>query len=110
MSYDDYDRSPRRHKSDRRHKQPKYEEEEIIEARGPAAARRGQVMRRQDSDYSIEEVRRDFHPGGGDVYARRSTKKSAVRSGKHGGRYSDDEEYYDNRRRNDKRYNDQRSR
>ncbi|KAL8790586.1 MAG: hypothetical protein Q9195_006266 [Heterodermia aff. obscurata] len=106
-SYDDYSDSPPRHR-DRRSK-PAYKEEEIIEARGAApvaAARRDQLIRRQMSDDSIEEVRRDFPPGGDPGYARRTTRRARSDGrGKYDGDYSDDE-YYGSRRKRDKRYDD----
>lgn len=110
--YDDdyYSDSPPRHRSDRhrdrdsRRNRPDYREEEIIEARGPPAqaAQRNALIRRQASDESIEEVRRDFPPGGDAGYARRTTRRA--RSQGHGGRYDDDyDDYYDDRRRDRRR-------
>ena len=126
-SYDDYSDSPPRHRSDRhrdrdrdkdrdrgdrdRRSKPAYKEEEIIEARGAApvaAARRDQLIRRQMSDDSIEEVRRDFPPGGDPGYARRTTRRARSDGrGKYDGEYSDDE-YYGSRKKKDKRYDDRR--
>lgn len=124
-SYDDYSDSPPRHRSDRhrdrerdrdrvdrdRRSKPAYKEEEIIEARGAApvaAARRDQLIRRQMSDDSIEEVRREFPPGGDPGYERRTTRR-ARSDGR--GRYDDNyshDDYNSGRRKKDKRYEERR--
>ena len=121
-SYDDDSDSPPRHRSDHRHRdrdhdrergdrhsKPAYKEEEIIEARGAApvaAARRDQLIRRQMSDDSIEEVRREFPPGGDPGYTRRTARRARSDGrGRYDEDYSDDD-YYGGRRKKDKRYDD----
>lgn len=69
--YNEYEDQPRRQKS-HRSRRPVYEEE-IIEQRTTRPARQmpmDLVRRRDDSSDSVEEVARDFPPGGG--YQRRS--------------------------------------
>ena len=115
MSYYEDDRRDdrRRHRDrgdrDRRPRSPTYEEEEIIQARrGPKGSSRGAgplVPRRRDSsESSVEEVHRDFPPGGGSYDRRRGDyaprrAKSARDSRRGGGRYDDDYGSYDDRPR-----------
>lgn len=120
-SYDEYSDSPPRYRSDKHHdkdrgdrdrrSKPAYKEEEIIEARGAApvaAARRDALIRRQMSDDSIEEVRREFPPGGDPAYARGTTRRARSDGrGRYGDDYSDDDRY-GGRRKKDKRYDDRR--
>ena len=118
-SDDDYSSdSPPRRRSDRHrdkdrdrsgHRSRGYKEEEIIEARGPPAvtARRDALIRRQNSDESIEEIRRDFPPAGEAGYARRSSRRArSDRRGRYDDYYSDDYDDYDDRRRRGHRKRD----
>ena len=104
MSY--YDDEPRRHRSHREHRdsRPVYEEE-VIEARRSRPKREPEHMelvRRRDSDESVEEVRRDFPPGEGSYVQRRTTTRDKyaprARSMDRRHRYDDDDEYDDPRR------------
>ena len=105
MSYYD-DEQPRRHRS-HRHSRPVYEEE-VIETRQSKPSRREpehmELVRRRDSDDSVEEVRRDFPPGGGDgMYVQRRTTTRdryapRTRSMDRHSRYDDE---YDDPRRSD---------
>ena len=75
MSYYD-DEQPRRHRS-HRHSRPVYEEE-VIESRQTRPRREPEHMelvRRRDSDDSVEEVRRDFLPGDGTYIQRKTTTR-----------------------------------
>ena len=71
------DEQPRRHRS-HRHSRPVYEEE-IIESRQTRGAGREpdrmELVRRRDSDESVEEVRRDFPPGDGTYIKRKTTTR-----------------------------------
>lgn len=109
MSYTSYDTQDRKHRSDRhrdresRRDRPTYREEEIVEARtGPRQSHEMDLVRRRDD--SVEEVEREFPPGGSAYVQRRSTRR-ARSDGR--GRY-DDDDYYDDRRRS-KRYDDKKS-
>lgn len=120
-SDDDYSSdSPPRHKSDRDRRRDRdrdrerdrdrdrgsggrrIKEEEVIEARGPQAseARRNALIRRQASEESIEEVRRDFPPGGD--YGRKPMRRAKSDGRGRYDEYSDDDRY-DDRRRKDKK-------
>ncbi len=108
----DKDRKDRdRPKSTRRERPPAYEEEEIIEARrGPARDRdprdskAGALVRRpqdSDSESSVEDIHRDYIPGGG-YDRRRGDRDPPRRARSHGGGRHDDP-YDDRPRKKDKR-------
>ncbi|MCJ1485110.1 hypothetical protein MMC06_005283 [Schaereria dolodes] len=110
MSYASYDQEvPRRHRSHReRRSRPVYEEEEIIESRhGPprGAPRQMSLIRREDSDESVEEVRRDFPPPNDGTYVKRRTtvrdKYVAPRTRSVDHSYRED--YHDDRKRGGRR-------
>ena len=97
MSYPDYDTQerPRRQKS-RRHREPDFYEEEVIEKKGNRQRQLSLVRRRDDSVDSVEEVQRDFPPGGDGTYVQRRTKVRDVYPQRrarsvNGGRYDDDD-------------------
>ncbi|RDL42104.1 Uncharacterized protein BP5553_02083 [Venustampulla echinocandica] len=75
--YDRYD-DPRRHRSHRHRddREPRYVDTQETYVRGsPYVSQHTDIIRRptrEDSDLSIEEVRRDFPPPGADPYLRRS--------------------------------------
>ena len=96
----DRDRDRDHTKDSRRDRGPVYEETETLEARrGPA--RGGELIRRRhdSSESSVEEVQRNFPPGG-DYRRRKDYGPRRARS--HGGdRYDDDYDYRS--RRKDKR-------
>ena len=108
-TYDTYEVEPRKHKHRHHDRKPSYVETKETYVRGvpgalsPDAAyapRNGELVRqpqRQDSDMSIEEVRRDFPPPGAGTYA---AQRSVVRA-RSSDRYGD---YYDDPRR--RSYND----
>ena len=96
MSYADYDTQerPRRQKS-YRHREPDFYEEEVIEKKGNRERQLSLVRRRDDSVDSVEEVQRNFPPGGDGTYVQRRTKvrneypPRRARS-ERGGRYDDE--------------------
>jgi hypothetical protein len=102
MSYYD-DEVPRRHRS-HRHSRPVYEEE-IIESRTTrprAPPQQMELVRRRDSDESIEEVRRDFPPGDGTYIQRKTTTRDRyprARSMDRRSYYEEDDYYRDEPRR-----------
>ena len=110
----DRDRKSRdRPKSSRRERPPAYEEEEIIEARrGPARdrdprdAKAGALIRRprdSDSDSSVEDIHRDYIPGGGSGRRRRDYDPPRRARSHGGGRYDDYDPYDDRPRKRDNR-------
>lgn len=107
MSYDPYDNPDRRQRSDRHHESRRdrqnYVEEEVIEARGGLRPSRhtALVPRREDS---VEEVQREFPPGGG--YGQRRPAGRRARSAERS-RYDDDDGYYG--RRSGRRQEDRKS-
>ncbi|KAF4633580.1 hypothetical protein G7Y89_g4535 [Cudoniella acicularis] len=130
MSTIDYDRrdEPRRHHSSRRHgdrddREPRYVETQETYVRSPAplapeppyAVRQTDLVRRpvrEDSDLSIEEVRRDFPPPGAGAYVQ---QRSMVRDDRYGPVRSRSIErgygaYVDNPRRSYNDLDDRRSR
>lgn len=95
-SYYEEDTRPRRHRSTRERRRPEYVEE-VYEARGPIARGSGGldlVRRRDGSVSSIEEVPRDFPPGGDAYVKRKVVRESGRRRARSAerGRYADD--YY----------------
>ena len=109
----DRDRKDRdRPKSSRRERPPAYEEEEIIEARrGPARDRdprdlkAGALVRRpqdSDSESSVEDIHRDYIPGG-DGRRRRGDDPPRRARSHGGGRYDDYDNHDDRSRRKDKK-------
>lgn len=109
MSYYDDDNRPRRHRSERqrRPRATEYSDETYVESRGngPRSSRQQtDLVRRprEDSDLSVEEVERDFPPGGGGYVKRKTTvREGGVRRAHSAGR---DRGYYDgygDPRRND---------
>lgn len=97
------DETPRRRSH--RKSRPVYEEE-IVERRTTKQPREAnaqqyntEIVRRRDSDESVEEVRRDFPPGDGTYIQRRTTTRDrhAPR------RRSADYDYYDDSRKGGER-------
>jgi len=127
MSYYDDDRPPRRHRSRRSRPTDEYSEETYTETRGGGGDRDGRRnmelvrSRRDDSVSSVEEIDRDFPPGGGYI-KRNTTVREGVRRTRSVGRDRDRDRYsdYDSRRSDDyaaskaskksRRYDDDRSR
>lgn len=88
-----YDDDPPRHRKSHRHDRPRYEEEEVYESRNSrGGVRQNALVRRphDDSD-SVEEVEREFPPGGG--------YRSKQRHGRRTRSADYDDDYYDPRRR-----------
>ena len=106
MSYYEDQDVPRRHRSHRKSRRgpTTYEEEQVIESRNGRPSRQMDLIRRprDDSTSSIEEVRRDYIPGGGEYVQRRTTTrdKYAPRA-RSADRYSDD--YYHEEKRSSRR-------
>lgn len=122
--YDQDDRRyrPSRHRDSRDERQPRYVETQETYVRSPAApeapySRTTEIVRRpfrEDSDMSIEEVRRDFPPPGAGAYSQRSMvqndrygppvrSRSAERGSHYGGAYLDPRRSHndlDDRKRN----------
>ncbi|TAQ87939.1 hypothetical protein B7494_g3748 [Chlorociboria aeruginascens] len=106
-----YDDEPRRHRSHhhrRDDREPRYVETQETYVRGPAApavgdayvSRQTDLIRRptrEDSDLSIEEVRRDFPPPGSDYYDRYGPPARS-RSADRYGRYDDTRSDYGDRK------------
>ena len=91
------DEPPRRHRTHRESRRPVYEEEEVIQShtRNGRPTRQMDLIRRprDDSASSIEEVSRDFPPGGGAYVKRRTTTRDAYPPAR--ARSADRSRYYD---------------
>ena len=94
--YDDETPRRRSHRKSR----PVYEEE-IIERRStkPKDSGQMQLVRRRDSEDSVEEVRRDFPPGDGTYIQRRTTTRDRYGHRRRSADYDyDDADQYESRR------------
>ena len=107
MSYYDDDRAPRRHRSKKNRPVDEYSEETYVDSRGAGDrdGRRNMELvrsRRDDSVSSVEEVEREFPPGGGYI-KRNTTVREGVRRTRSVGRDRDRDRYsdYDSRRSDD---------
>ena len=101
MSYYE-DEQPRRHRS-HRHSRPVYEEEQRSYRPKPPPQHM-ELIRRRDSDESVEEVRRDFPPGDGTYIQRKTTTRDRYPRARSVDRHSYYEaDYYEDPRRSDPR-------